>query len=177
MRRFVLFLLAAATFAGAHAQSGGVPIGVDLGVFFPVDKDVQDAFGKSWTRIGITPLSFQKPDTWKSSFDFVYLHERRKGNSVTLIPVTIGVTKSFGTDPNMRPYVAFRLGPYWGDVSSPAFGVNESKVGLDVNGAVGITFNNMFYIEGRYDHMSDFAGIKFSGFFISAGIRLFELRL
>jgi hypothetical protein len=170
----VLCLFASAL---ARAQSGSFPIGVDVGVFFPTDSNVRDAFGNSWTRVGITPLSFQKPDSWKASFDFAYLHQNRNGNSVTLIPVTFGITRSFGKDPSMRPYVAFRVGPYWGDVNSPAFGVDDNKIGFDTNASLGITFNNMFYVEARYDWFSDFDDIKFSGFFISAGIRLFEFRL
>lgn len=177
MRRFIACLFAVSAVGLAYGQSGGFPVGVDVGVFFPVDKGVRDTFGKSWTRIGLTPLSFQKPDNWKTSFDFVYLHQRKSGNSVTLIPVTFGATRSFGNNQMMRPYVAFRVGPYWGDVDSPDLGVNSSRVGIDVNGSLGVTFNNMFYVEARYDYMSDFKGLNFNGFFISAGIRLFELRL
>lgn len=169
---FVLF----AAFAGAFAFGQSVPVGVDLGVFFPTDSAVRQVFGDTWVRIGITPLSFQRPGNWKATFDVGYLHRSRMGENLTLIPVTVGVTRAFSQS-DTRPYVAIRVGPYWGDVTSSSFGVDNSKIGFNANASVGITFGERFYIEGRYDYFSDFDGIKFSGATISAGVRLFEIRL
>ncbi len=176
MRKIAFVVLASAAYACSLAQTT-IPVGVDVGVFFPTDSMTRSVFGDSWFRIGITPLSFQRPDKWKGTFDIGYLHRSQGGDSVTLLPITFGVTRSFGGSKETRPYVAIRVGPYWGDVNSPTFGVDRSKVGFDANASVGITFSDTFYIEGRYDFFSDFDGIKFSGAHLSAGIRIFEIKL
>lgn len=170
--------------AVASSQGGGIPIGVDLGVFFPSDREVRNVFGSSWTRIGLTPISFQRPESWKSSLDFSYLRQSRAGNTVTLIPITFGVTRSFGDDPSARPYIAFRVGPYFADVDSPdrgfespSLGVDASGVGFNANASLGLSFQNSFYIEARYDFFSDFKGVSFNGFYFSAGVRLFTFRI
>jgi hypothetical protein len=154
-----------------------IPVGVDFGVFFPTDTSVRSTFGSAWWRIGLSPLSFQKPEKWTGTFDIGYLRRSNATDSVTLIPITFGVTRAFGPKADARPYVAFRVGPYWGDVNSPSFGVDKSKFGFDANASIGVTFQQRFYIEGRYDYFSDFDGIKFSGFFINAGVRLFDIKL
>jgi hypothetical protein len=109
--------------------------------------------------------------------DVAYLRSSRNGNSVSLLPLTFGVTRAFGQDTNMRPYAALRAGPYWGSVNSPILGINKSRVGIDANAAVGLLFRNGFYVEARYDYLSQLEGLNFNGFFLSAGIKLFDLRL
>lgn len=175
MRKLLAFVMALMCVAG-FAQNK-ISVGLDFGVFFPSDETTRTVFRDAWWRIGLTPLSFQKPDKWSFAFDLGILRQSRNGNSVTLVPVTFGVTRSFGADPSSRPYVALRAGPYWGDVNSPTLGVDTSKFGFDANVAVGVTFNQQFYIEGRYDYFSPFEGIKFSGFQVSFGVKLFDIKL
>jgi hypothetical protein len=165
--------------AGAVAQDRpGIPVGVDVGVFFPSSGTVKDTFGDTWFRVGITPVAVQRPENWRFAFDVAFMRTRNDGQRASLIPVTFGITRAFGklTD-GVRPYVALRGGPYWGDVDSPILGIDKSKVGFDANVAVGLTFGGRFYVEARYDHFSDFQGLDFSGFFISAGVKLFDFRL
>lgn len=176
MKRLFVCLTAICV-AGAANSQGSIPIGVDAGVFFPQDSTVRNVFGDTWFRVGLTPISLQAPGSWKTTMDIAYLRSStRFGDSVTLIPLTFGVTRSFGEDQNVRPYVALRAGPYWGDVNSTTLGINKSKVGLDANVAAGLLFQGRFYIEARYDYMSKFEGLNFSGFFLSAGLKLFEIR-
>ena len=186
MKKLSLVLVACGTAAGALAQS---PVGVDLGLFMPTDSDVKDVYGKSWFRVGLTPLSFQQPGNWRFTFDLGFLKRSRstfvpegKGGSfidddVTLIPLTFGVTRSFSENPDFLPYVALRAGPYYGNVNSDSFGVDKSGFGLNANAALGVSFSRRFYIEARYDWYSKFDDIDFSGFSISAGVKLFEIRL
>ncbi len=157
----------------------GIPIGVDFGIFMPVNSDVRSALGSTWYRVGVTPISLQNDSRWRFTFDVAVMSQSRNGNKASLTPVTFGMTKSFGDPRSMgaRPYVAIRVGPYWGNVDAPALGVDDNKIGMDINGAFGLTFNRMFYVEARYDYFSDFEGVNFSGFFFSAGVKLFEFRL
>ena len=180
MNRTLLSLIFVTATVGGYAQQrAGIPIGVDFGVFFPTDSTVKSVFGSNWYRVGITPISLQKDERWRFTFDVAVLSQTRFGEKARLTPVTFGFTRSFGKGKTQgaRPYVALRAGPYWGSVKSVLLGIDKNQVGLDINGAVGLTFNNAFYIEARYDYMSDFSGINFSGFFLSAGVKLFEFRL
>ncbi|MBA3725315.1 MAG: hypothetical protein H0W86_02420 [Armatimonadetes bacterium] len=176
MKKISALVLACGTASGAVAQLN-VPVGVDVGIYFPQSELVRDVWGENWFRIGISPLSFQTPGNWRFTFDLGIMRRSENDDSVTLIPLTFGFTKSFGRDMKMLPYVVGRVGPYWGDVDSLTFGINKSQVGWNANAAVGISFDRRFYIEGRYDHYSKFEGLDFSGFSIAAGIRVFEIRL
>lgn len=181
MKRTLLSIIFVAASVGGFAQEqrAGLPIGVDIGVFFPTDSTVKDVFGSSWIRVGITPISLQRDNRWRFTFDVAVLSQSQDGDKVNLTPVTFGFTRSFGNGltQGVRPYIAFRAGPYWGSVDSLTLGVDKRQMGLDINGSIGLTFNNAFYVEARYDYISDFAGLNFSGFFISAGVKLFEFRL
>ncbi|MBL1149526.1 MAG: hypothetical protein HND42_04890 [Armatimonadetes bacterium] len=174
-------LIALCAFAAATgaAQDGSarIPIGVDVGIFYPQNETVKDTFDDQWFRVGITPLGFQRPEQWKFTFDIAYLRNSTSLGRATLMPITFGITRSFGTSSDVRPYVALRVGPYFGDVFSPPLGIDENKIGFDANAALGLTFGNTFYVEARYDVFSDFEGLDFSGFFLSAGVRLFEIRI
>ena len=187
MKKLSLVLIATGAAVGAMAQ---IPVGVDLGVYMPTDSDVKNVFGKSWFRIGVTPLSFQRPGNWRFTFDLgflkrsndIFVPEGKGGgttlrNDVTLIPVTFGFTRSFTESTDFMPYIALRAGPYYARVDSDSFGVDESGFGINANAALGISFSQRFYIEARYDYFSKFEGIDFSGFSISAGVKLFEIRL
>jgi hypothetical protein len=186
MKKLSLVLMATGATAGAMAQ---IPVGVDLGIFMPTDGDVQDVYGSSWFRVGVTPLSFQSPGPWRFTFDLGFLKRSNdllvpdgKGgtvlsNDVTLIPLTFGVTRSFSENTDFLPYIAFRVGPYYVNVDSDSFGVDKSGFGVNANAAFGVSFSRRFYIEARYDWFSKFEDIDFSGFSISAGIKLFEIRL
>src|SRR5688572_17801356 len=74
MKKLSMVLIACGTAAGALAQ---IPVGVDLGIFMPTDSDVKDVYGKSWFRVGITPLSFQQPGNWRFTFDLGFLKRSR----------------------------------------------------------------------------------------------------
>lgn len=155
-----------------------IPVGVDFGAFFPSDSDTQDAFGSTWLRFGLSPLSFQDDNRWKFTFDVAVLHRSEGPNRATLIPVTFGLTRGF-TDgkSDTIPYVAVRVGPYFGDVRVPSVAVDDEKIGFNANAAVGVSFNKQFYIEARYDVFSDFSGLDFNGLFLTAGFKLFQIRL
>lgn len=154
-----------------------IAVGLDVGVFFPIEQEVKDIFDDVWFRVGLSPLSFQDPGKWTFTFDVAYMRETNNGHSVTLIPVTFGVARSFGEADGTSPYVAFRAGPYYGDLKAPIIGVDTDEIGFNANASAGINFNKSFYVEGRFDFFSDLGGLNFSGFFINVGFKIFEIRL
>ncbi|MEM4408953.1 MAG: hypothetical protein QXI19_09450 [Candidatus Caldarchaeum sp.] len=163
-------------FVLGHAQRV-VPVGLDVGVYLPTDSTVRNTFGKSWWRIGLTPLSFQDPDMWRFTLDIGVIGNQTTLGRALLIPVTVGATRSFESAGDGKPYVAVRVGGYYGDVFSPPLGINSSRVGFNGNVAVGVSFQDSFYIEARYDVFSEFRNLDFNGFFISAGVKVFQVRL
>jgi len=188
MKKLSLVMIACGATLSAMAQ---VPVGIDLGVFMPSNSDTKDVYGKSWFRIGMSPLGFQKPGNWRFTFDLGFLKrshstfvpEAGKGggftleDDVTLIPLTFGYTKSFTESTDFMPYLVLRAGPYYADVNSDSFGVDKKGFGLNANAAFGVSISKQFYVEARYDWYSKFKGINFSGLSFSAGIKLFEIRL
>jgi len=164
-------------FLGCIASAQRITIGIDAGVFLPSDSTVRNVFGDTWARIGLTPISFQTDQRWRFTFDVGFLNASSFGNDVTLIPITFGVTRAFPDKSEIVPYVALRAGPCFADVNSPFLGIDKSEVVMDVNASVGITVSKTFYFEIRYDWMSEISSLDFSGLFISAGIRLFDVRI
>ncbi len=163
---------------GSAVADDRLSIGVDVGYFFPTNSTVKDTFGNSWFRFGITPLSFQRDESWKFTTDIAYMESRRITGRARLFPITFGVTRGFNSDSEVRPYVALRAGPYFGSAFSPLIGVDKNNhIGLDINAALGVTFNDRFYVEIRYDWLSKMAGLDFNGWFFSAGVRLFDIKM
>jgi hypothetical protein len=154
-----------------------VPVGLDVGVYLPTDSTVQDTFGRSWWRVGLTPLSFQDPGMWRFTLDIGVIGNQTSLGRALLIPVTAGVTRSFEASGGAKPYVVVRAGAYYGDVFSPPLGINSSQIGFNGNVAVGVSFQDTFYIEARYDVFSEFKNLDFNGFFLSAGVKVFQVRL
>ncbi len=169
-------LLGLVLFVLGHTQRV-VPVGLDVGVYLPTDSTVRNTFGKSWWRVGLTPLSFQDPGMWRFTLDIGVIGNQTTLGRALLIPVTVGATRSFESPGGGKPYVAVRAGGYYGDVFSPPLGINSSRIGFNGNVAVGVSFQDTFYIEARYDVFSEFRGLDFNGFFLSAGVKVFQVRL
>ncbi len=175
MKRWFVILVCASSVAACAQRT--VPVGIDFGLFLPSNPTVRDTFGESWWRVGLSPLSFQESGNWKFTTDIAVIGNSTWQGRAVLVPLTFGATTSFGSTADTTPYVVLRAGPYWADVFAPFLGIDATRIGLNTNAALGVSFGERFYVEARYDFFSDFAGLDFSGFFISAGFRLFDVRL
>ena len=73
--------------------------------------------------------------------------------------------------------MTLRCGPYYGKIEDAIAGTRETHTGLNANVAYGVVIKRKFYIEARYDYFSRFSGRKFDGLSLSAGVRLFDIKL
>lgn len=177
MSMFRLALLAGLLVIADQAAAGGrIPIGLKVGSYFPTSEETRTLFGDVWPIVSISPMRLGKPERWSVAADITVYDQRRHGNRAILVPITIGIAREFGVSDETKPYVALRVGPYYGSVDAvPA--AHGSGWGWNANAAVGITFDERFYVEMRYDWFEQIEGLDFSGLQLLAGVKLFELRL
>ncbi len=94
----------------ASAQSGQNNWGVRVGVSRFINSDMRDYLGNSKFTFGVTPISVARPGDWKIATDIDFDFANENGNRLVLIPLTVGVMKRFGNNPDSAPYVAIRGG-------------------------------------------------------------------
>ncbi|MCL6518920.1 MAG: hypothetical protein K6T99_03755 [Armatimonadetes bacterium] len=157
-----------------------VPFAVTIGAYYPTSKKVRDIFGSKWTRYGLRPLPMAEPRIWRPTFDICYYRMSRTinsaENSVTLIPVTVGLIRGFGTPENVRGYAAANAGLYFCNLDAPTAGVSKDGIGLTTNVSLGLLLGKRFSAEGRYEFMNKFAGFDFSAFTLSAAFTVFTAK-
>jgi hypothetical protein len=178
MKRWLLVVCLLLIACGsASADRKRFAIGVNYGVFYPSSSGVRSAFGDSWTRFSIGPHDMKATEArWKRSFDLSFIRRERDGR-VTLVPVTFGVERALSANQKAQPYVALRGGPFFGEAKSTRQGFNNKTFGINLNASIGINLDRRFFLEARYDYFTRFAQSRFDGLTLSAGIRLFEIKL
>lgn len=150
--------------------------GVMLGVYNPVNSQVQDLFGDSWFRYGLRPITAEGPQGWRSTFDVSFYSMSKNFNDVQIIPVTLGMIRRFGDEAKARGYVAVNVGPYYCDVTVPGMGIDKKGVGMNANVTAGVIIKKSLSLEARYEVMNDFEGLDFSALTFSAVIKAFTAK-
>jgi hypothetical protein len=171
-------ILALLVFTGkaALAEKKKISLGITYGVFVPSSGSTRSIFGHSWFGLSGGVIDREKPNRWEIAWDFNIRHHERAGE-VSLYPLTIGVHRGLGKVGFAQPYVALRAGPYYGEARADVIGVRGSTLGLNANAALGVIFQERFYLEARYDYFSRFARSSFDGLTLTAGVRLFDFGL
>lgn len=151
-------------------------IALSGGMFFPISSSVRDEYDGSWSRISLKTFEPTKPMSWR------FIAEggsyRLAGSTdASLYPLTFGMERALSEGSRFQPYVSLRGGPYYGKVTRNLTGDSEEKIGLNLNAAYGVTIKKRYYAEIRYDYFTEIAGLDLQGLSISAGIRLFDIRL
>lgn len=176
MRYIVVVAALACLLCGAaKAESQKISVAVSYGVFYPTSGETKDQFDSSFQRISITTFDPVKPKAWRfiaEGGDYTLNGE----SDVELLPLTFGVERGFGGSSSLQPYMTFRGGPYFGKVENPTIGLNDHHIGLNMNATCGLVFKKRFYGELRYDFFSSIASTDFSGFSISGGVKLFDVK-
>ena len=160
---------------GALAN-GRIPIGLKVGSYFPASGKTRELFGHVWPIVSLSPMRLGKPERWSFAADITVYDQRHHGNRALLVPISFGIAREFRISEDTRPYVAVRTGPYYGSVDGKPT-AHGSAWGWNANAAVGVSFNERFYLEMRYDWFSKIEGLDVSGLQLLAGFKLFELRL
>lgn len=176
MKSALCLLFALLISCGAASAEDKISIALSAGAFFPVSSTTRDKYDDCWMRVSFKTFESEKPKEWR----FIAEGGAFKldgPSSARLYPLTFGVEKGLTESRNLQPYVTLRAGPYYGSVTEDAIGLDESHVGLNANASLGVTIKRKFYVEVRYDYFSKFAGTNFDGVSLSAGMRLFDIKL
>jgi hypothetical protein len=176
--RTIVGLMAVLVIAGTTpcAAREKTSIYVGYSYFFPTASSTGDAFGNAWPQLTAGRLETDRPERWVGTFD-VASFRRNDSYRADLFPLTLGVQRGIGAHgtEDVQPYMALRAGPYYGRVKSEAAGIDETRIGLNANAALGVVIRERYFVEGRYDHFGRIAGFSLDGFSITAGVKLLEL--
>lgn len=161
----------------AHAQEGGFPVGVEVGVFYPTDRATRDAFGDTWYSFGIKPLSVSRARGRSLDTDFDVTGRSANGNRLTIVRLTVGYKQALG-DPrgSSVPYAAVRVGPSYVDYAITRNNVrtSERRLGAAGNIELGVVFNDRLRLSTRYDLMQEFDGFNFNGLSFNVAYQVFR---
>jgi hypothetical protein len=139
--------------------------------FMPTDGKTRTNFGKVWGGFGIGLFSPEYPHKQAFSWSISVLPKNGKSDAL-LIPLTVGVQRGFGQDPDLQSYAAVRVGPYYGKVEDNLQGPDDSKIGGCANVALGLIIDRRFLVEARYDWFTKLAGNNFNGLTLTAAVRV-----
>lgn len=153
-----------------------ISVALVAGAFAPVSSQTRDDFDDVWARVSVKSFARVKETSPHFTFE-VGSYKFRGGTTASLIPVAVGMEKGFEPGPIAQSYFVVRGGPYFGKLENSTTGAKDRNIGINLNAAYGVIFAQTFYIEFRYDYFSKLAGVDFSGASLSAGVRLFDIKL
>lgn len=174
MKGFILAGLVGLTTV-ATAQDVKFGLGLSAGAFFPSDAALKDSFGDSWFSFGISPSVVKERNGLQMDWDLRITGRDRDGNRIFMMRPTVGVSVSLGFGEAV-PYVAARAGIAYLDYAFnvPGGRIDGRRVGPTTNFELGILFSKRLGLSLRYDWISSFDGVEFSGFTLSATYQVFR---
>lgn len=172
-------LVGASLAANAQSKWKFDYIAVEAGAYFPKSSLLKDRFGEQIFRVGVSPIMVKKTPDWRPSFELGYMGSSSSGDHFAVIPLTVGVQKTFGDQSvNTVPFVRLAAGLAYFDykVTEPDLSVvRDHKIGPVTAFEVGILSGDRFRASARYYLMSKQSGLDFSGILLSASYGLFKL--
>ena len=166
--------------ASATAQNSG-PFGsswgLRVGASYFTDNEMKSLFGSGRISFGFSPTSKGMPGDMQVATDIDIQIANQNGNRLIMIPVTVGVTKTFGDRGSSSvPYAAFRIGGAYSDYRlNRVGGVSQGKKFLPAsNFEVGVIMNKKLRLSARYDLIGATDNIRFNNYQFSASFELFR---
>ncbi len=179
----------ALAFAASSAQAQTPPdtksptiFAVRGGAYFPFNRTTKNAVGKTWGGGGLDYAFQQKPGLSRTVLSVDYIERSSGGNTIRLIPVTIGQFTlqgaGQGQNNNVRPYLGIGVGAYFVHQTVPA-ALPTAQVTTQSNNTTtiggylgaGLDISSNFLVEARYHILPKIGGINSSGLQITAGVR------
>jgi hypothetical protein len=148
-----------------------IHIGVAYFAFMPTNGDTKRNFGRVWNGFGVGVFRPEAPSKLGFSWSLSVLSKNGESDAL-LVPMTVGVQRGFGGNPDRQSYAALRVGPYYGKVDDNLEGPDESKIGGCANVALGLIINRQFVLEARYDWFTRLAGNNFNGLTLTVGVKV-----
>jgi hypothetical protein len=161
---------------GGKSKKNRIHVQVSYAAFIPSEGETRRNFGKVWGSIGVGRFVPERPNNWAFDWDITVLEEEGVSEAL-LIPLTAGVHRGLGTNPDRQPYVAVRVGPYYGEVDDNTKGPDDTKIGFNANMSAGVIVKRKYFLEARYDWFSSIAGNSFNGFTFTGGVKVFDFSL
>jgi hypothetical protein len=164
--------------APEKSEKRTITLGASFDLFRPFSSTTRDRFGDTWIGIGGGFFDRRQPTHWAFSFDLDFRGHDDIGEA-TLIPLTFGAVRGLGakTKAGWQPFVALRVGPYYGKVEGDRLPTEDETLGLNANAALGIIYRERYALSLRYDFFSHFAGTDFSGLSLRASVRVLQVKL
>ncbi len=151
---------------------------VRLGAYFPFNRTTKNDVGKTWAGGGLDYNIQQKPGMARTVLSVDYIERSSGGNTIRLIPVTIGEFTlqgaGEGQSNNVRPYFGIGTGAYFVHQKLPATDGSTQKNDTTTLGgylAAGLDISSNFLVEARYHILPKIGGINSSGLQVTAGVR------
>jgi len=162
---------------GGKGKKDRIHVQVSYSVFLPRADETKRNFGNLWASFGVGRFREQRQnEEWAFDWDVTVLSETGVSEAL-LIPMTAGVERRLGINRDRQPYVAVRVGPYYGEVDDNTMGPDDSKIGFNANVSAGVIVKRKYFLEARYDWFGSVAGNNFNGFTFTGGVKVFDFSL
>ena len=147
--------------------------GPEVGVYFPSNGKVQDAFGTAWFNFGLGIGDVQQvKNGGHLQFDFSVLAQTRGDKQIYIAPVGVSYQYGLGSKGTTGPYVGasanFVLTQLRDDDAHIVTRIRGTGGGSVF---IGTSFGPRAYVQARYYGMGAIRGFNFSGFNIGTGVR------
>lgn len=182
---FALPGILALAFAAPSAQAQTPPdtksptiFAVRGGAYFPFNSTTKRSVGKTWASGGLDYVFQQKAGLSRTVLSVDYIERSSGGNTIRLIPVTIGQFTlqgaGEGQNNNVRPYLGIGVGAYFVHQALPDNQLGSTRNDTTTIGGylgAGLDISSNFLVEARYHILPKVGGINSSGLQITAGVR------
>lgn len=151
-------------------------VGLKLGASFFSNGEMRQALGDAQLGIGISFATRSLRDKWDLMGDVDALWAHRNGNRLFLLPLTVGVGRTFGDVDTSEtvPFAAIRAGLAYTDYSITGdSGVRQSdnKFLPTANIEAGLMFGRNVSLSARYDWFGKSDSLDFNNLKIVAAYR------
>ncbi len=149
--------------------------GPEVGFYLPTSGKTADAFGSTFTNIGLGLGAVRKAtNRGEYNFDLNIITNRRHGSDFTLIPVGAAWRRSLGNTENasISPYFGYGLNVIGAQLQSDRYNLpSRFRFGASASIFTGVNFGESAYIQARYYETTQMRGFDLSGTSLSIGIR------
>jgi outer membrane autotransporter protein len=161
----------------ATTASAQIPnLGATAGLYFPVSREMRDAFGNSIFRFGFGQAAQSKTGNLKIGTSFDIITANHDGNRLFMLPVTLEVEQQLTMNPGAttKPYAKAFIGAAFIDYGITQNGNRfSSQVIRPTLGAeLGLVFAERLRLAARYNAFQKTGGFDFSGVSVSLTFNL-----
>lgn len=144
------------------------------GVYFPFNARLKSNSGKTFYGAGLDYTIQQQLGQSRTELSVDYIERSSGGNTIRIIPVTVGQFTLRAGQNGIRPYLGIGAGVYFVHEQLPNdSGVQENTNKAAIGGYIGagLDFPSNLLVEARYHIIQNVGTYNVSGLQLMAGIR------